>query len=100
LTVEDIACVSKNIDVLPSDIAELLIIFTVQHDVTKKTQELLMPSFIHTPDQYKSAFIHGIARRYLGKPHAQKFHSEHANALTPQVFQIILFLFKEAGRKS
>jgi hypothetical protein len=92
LTVEDVACVANNIDVLPSDIAELLITCATEHVATKATQELLVSPFIHIPDRYKPAFIHGTARRYLGKQHAQKFSSEHANALTPKVFQIILSL--------
>jgi hypothetical protein len=89
LTVEDVACVINNIDVFPSDTAELLITFAGQLVETKEPQEL----FIDTPDRYKPAFIHGIARKYLGIQRAQKFCSKHANALTPQVFQLTILLF-------
>jgi hypothetical protein len=71
LTFDDVALVTKYVDVLPSDVAEPLITRTLHLIVTETTQaERLTPSFIHTPYRYKPAFLHAIATSKFGARYA------------------------------
>jgi hypothetical protein len=88
LKVEDVALITKNIDMLPSDIAKQIITLAVQFVATEETQEHLVPSFIHTLDEYKPAFLRGIARSCFSTQSAEQLScSSFTTALELRVFQ-------------